>query len=183
MSSNQNDHNKGGMAAFMFSMVFTIGFFIYVTFMTGGVNLKEVADVDEKVANPIAAVDEGPKKIADIAAVKEPWLETPELTEHGHYLYKLNCVMCHGEKGLGDGVAGAALNPKPRNLVEGQWRKGGSSIELFTTLTKGLPPGMPGFAHMAPGDRWALVQYIHSITQSRVKDNLDDLKAKAPGLK
>ncbi|MCE2944074.1 MAG: hypothetical protein LW828_05040, partial [Xanthomonadaceae bacterium] len=27
--------------------------------------------------------------------------------------------MCHGNEGKGDGAAGAGLNPKPRNLVEG----------------------------------------------------------------
>ncbi len=32
------------------------------------------------------------------------------------------CVACHGEGGKGDGVAGAALTPKPRDFTEGAWQ-------------------------------------------------------------
>jgi len=27
------------------------------------------------------------------------------------------CTICHGDKGKGDGVAGAALNPRPGNFT------------------------------------------------------------------
>jgi mono/diheme cytochrome c family protein len=36
----------------------------------------------------------------------------------GQAVYTQNCVSCHGEKGLGDGPAGAALDPKPADLQE-----------------------------------------------------------------
>jgi cytochrome c553 len=32
--------------------------------------------------------------------------------------YKAMCVACHGEKGDGNGPAGAALNPKPGNFTD-----------------------------------------------------------------
>ncbi len=32
--------------------------------------------------------------------------------------YKMLCVSCHGEKGDGNGPAGAALNPKPTNFTD-----------------------------------------------------------------
>ena len=34
----------------------------------------------------------------------------------GAETFKNNCATCHGEQGHGDGPAGAALNPAPRNL-------------------------------------------------------------------
>jgi mono/diheme cytochrome c family protein len=34
----------------------------------------------------------------------------------GAEIFKNNCVACHGEQGHGDGPAGAALIPKPKNL-------------------------------------------------------------------
>lgn len=34
----------------------------------------------------------------------------------GKTKYDLLCVSCHGATGQGDGVAAAALNPKPKNL-------------------------------------------------------------------
>jgi mono/diheme cytochrome c family protein len=36
----------------------------------------------------------------------------------GAEVFKNNCTACHGERGGGDGPAGAALNPRPRNLPE-----------------------------------------------------------------
>ncbi len=36
----------------------------------------------------------------------------------GETSYKTLCVACHGEKGDGNGPAGAALNPKPTNFTD-----------------------------------------------------------------
>lgn len=36
----------------------------------------------------------------------------------GEANYKTLCVACHGEKGDGNGPAGAALNPKPGNFTD-----------------------------------------------------------------
>lgn len=36
----------------------------------------------------------------------------------GAEIFATNCASCHGEKGYGDGPAGAALDPAPKNLVE-----------------------------------------------------------------
>ncbi len=186
MSSDQNDYNKGGMIAFLFSMVFTIGFFVYVVFVNKGIDLKEVADIQPGDAGQTVAQDTaaGPQKIANIASVKEPWIATAELTEHGHAVFLINCAMCHGNGGKGDGPAGMSLNPKPRNLVEGKWIKSGDSLGLFDTATSGIAgTSMAAFGHLAVGDRWAIVHYIRSITENKVPDDETQLKAKAPSLK
>jgi cytochrome c553 len=36
----------------------------------------------------------------------------------GEATYKTMCASCHGEKGDGNGPAGAALNPKPTNFTD-----------------------------------------------------------------
>jgi len=35
----------------------------------------------------------------------------------GAEIFKNNCIPCHGAQGHGDGPAGAALDPKPKNLA------------------------------------------------------------------
>lgn len=35
----------------------------------------------------------------------------------GKVVFDTNCASCHGATGVGDGAAGAALDPKPANLV------------------------------------------------------------------
>lgn len=170
--------NKTGMVTFIVSMVVTFISFFYVTFFSGGIDLKEVKPADAPVEQVVA---EAP---VDVSGVTEPWLANADMVKHGAAIYKTNCAMCHGASGAGDGVAGANLNPKPRNLIEGQWKQGGSELALFKTLQTGVPGGsMQGYKDALPAkDRWALVQFIHSITQSPTKDSEADLKAKAPAL-
>ena len=108
----------------------------------------------------------------DISGVKEPWVANADMVKHGKKLFSLNCQTCHGPEGRGDGPAGASLNPKPRNLVEGPWKKGGGFIGWFTVLQNGIPgSSMASFAHFKAQDRWALVQFIDSITTAKVKED------------
>ena len=65
----------------------------------------------------------------------------------GANIYKTNCETCHGVQGHGDGPAGAALDPRPKNLAELQaiagddylyWRintgKEGTSMVAWTGM-------------------------------------------------
>lgn len=38
-------------------------------------------------------------------------------------IFTNRCVSCHGQTGKGDGVAAAALNPKPRAFGDAAWQK------------------------------------------------------------
>lgn len=179
---SQDGVNSGGVVAFVISMVVTFACFIYVTFFSGGVDLKEVKVTDDSGATQtVAQVEEK----VDVSDVTEPWLANEKMVKHGAAVYKMNCAMCHGVAGAGDGVAGGGLNPKPRNLIEGKWKQGGTSLELFATLQNGVPGGsMQGYKDALPAkDRWALVQFIRSITKDLPADIEADLIAKAPGLK
>lgn len=55
----------------------------------------------------------------------------------GAETYKLYCLPCHGEKGMGDGVAAAALNPKPRNFTDKALMATIPDKEVFTAIKEG----------------------------------------------
>jgi mono/diheme cytochrome c family protein len=42
----------------------------------------------------------------------------PDAAAAGAEVFKVNCESCHGPQGHGDGPAGAALDPTPKNLPE-----------------------------------------------------------------
>lgn len=165
MSESRDEYNHSGMLAFLFSMAFVFVFFIYVVVVHPGVDLQEnIQDPVDAKAQVLAVVD--------VSNVTEPWLETEDMIAHGAKLYAQNCAMCHGEKGLGDGVAGAALNPPPRNLIKGPWTNGAGIIALYKTVTEGLPgTSMAAYKHLKPVDRWAMAHYVHSITEAKGKDD------------
>lgn len=163
--NTQDQYNHAGMLAFLFSVAFVFAFFIYIVAIHPGVDLKE------NIQNPpVATVEE---KAVDVSKVAEPWVENPDMIKYGAKLFAQNCAMCHGAEGKGDGAAGQALNPKPRNLVEGPWKKGGGYIGIYTVVTEGLAgSSMASYAHLKPVDRWALVQFTNSITKVRPKEDL-----------
>jgi mono/diheme cytochrome c family protein len=166
-----NDYNRGGYIAFLFSMAFSLLFFIYVTVVHPGIDLKEVSEqpVDQTLAG-------GPA--FDVNAAEKPWVSSEEMIAAGKKVYSANCAVCHGEGYLGDGAAGKALTPPPRNLVEGKWTKGGDSIALFNTLANGIPgTSMASFAHLKVNERWALVHLIQSVTKNPVKDDAAKVEA------
>lgn len=178
----QSSVNAAGMRMLIFSMAAAMLFFVYVSFMSGGVDLKEVKEVAPEAAQTVAAA--APEKPVDVSGITEPWIDDERMVAHGKKLYGVNCAACHGAEGKGDGIAGASLNPKPRNLIEGKWKKGGDSIGLFTTLTKGIEgTSMQGYSHMPAKDRWALVQFIRSITTDKVAEKAEDVAKKAASLK
>lgn len=95
------------------------------------------------------------------ARAAEPPKKTPDLIAKGKASYEMNCASCHGDKGLGDGVAAAALEPKPRNLVTGPYRNGTKPGQVFATLEKGIEgTTMISFGHLPADERWALTYYV-----------------------
>lgn len=101
-------------------------------------------------------------------AAKAP-KSTPELVAKGKAVFATNCVLCHGDKGDGNGPAGAMMNPKPRNLADVKTYKNGAAPEkMFGTVTKGLKgTAMAGFPHLSEEDRWAAVFFVKSEFQKK----------------
>ncbi|MBI3629406.1 MAG: cytochrome c [Candidatus Rokubacteria bacterium] len=59
--------------------------------------------------------------------------------EKGKTLYGKYCVACHGESGKGDGPAGAALKPKPRDLTDKAYMDSVKDEYLAAIIQKGGP--------------------------------------------
>lgn len=162
MSENHDHHNQAGLIAFLGSMAFVFSFFFYIVFINKGVTL------DEKVSLPQAL---GTTKF-DLSSVKEPWLPNEEVAVAGQKIFKQNCAACHGEKG--DSVGGLQ---NARNLVEGKWKTGGGMVGLFKVLQNGIPgTQMVSFKQtLKPMERWAVVNWIDTITNNKSKDKTEDI--------
>lgn len=61
----------------------------------------------------------------------------PEAAKNGADIFHANCEMCHGPQGHGDGPAGQALDPRPRNLADLQTKAGDDF--LFWRISEGKP--------------------------------------------
>jgi len=92
---------------------------------------------------------------------KNPLPDDKKVIEQGQKLAQINCVSCHGAKGKGDGLAAAALSPKPADWTS-KAVQDESDGELFWKISNGRGP-MPPWKHLSENDRWALVRYIRSL--------------------
>lgn len=157
-------YNKTGFNIFIGCMIFTAVFFTYIAFIHPGV--KNVDKNLVKDYNPNVQT-----KTFDLASVEQPWVSSPEMVKAGQKSYSANCVACHGADYKGVAAMGA------RNLIEGQWKKGGTTVALYQTLQNGLeqdpkvPAIMASFKHLPKNERWALVHLIRSITQNKPADD------------
>ena len=55
----------------------------------------------------------------------------------GEAPYKTYCITCHGEMGDGNGIAGAALNPKPANFTDKNFMSSLSDKAIYTAISDG----------------------------------------------
>ena len=176
-------YNKYGLSVWIAALAFSVIYIGKLLIFDRRIDLGETdlsattaASAPEAASAPAAAETETETEEAASVATAEPWTASEELIRRGEALYKTHCAVCHGPKGLGDGTPG--LKPPPRNLVTGEWKRGGSAQNLFITLQKGFEgTSMIPYKHLSKTDRWALVHYIQSITKNKITDEPEALEA------
>ncbi|MCO4781626.1 MAG: cytochrome c [Candidatus Cloacimonetes bacterium] len=104
-------------------------------------------------------------KAGEAVDLKALYRSTPDLIAKGKTAYENTCASCHGNTGKGDGMAAAALNPKPRNFhTNNGWINPRTISGLFKTLQEGLPgTAMSAYDYVSVADRLAIIHYLRSL--------------------
>jgi mono/diheme cytochrome c family protein len=106
---------------------------------------------------------EGPASIPNMGAPVNPVVADEVSLSRGRTLFTLNCVMCHGMNGEGNGQVAALLANKPANLT-GIITQSKSDGALFMTITNGVDGRMPPMVeNLTVRDRWDVVNYIRTL--------------------
>jgi mono/diheme cytochrome c family protein len=95
------------------------------------------------------------------AELVNPLQPTPEVLEHGKFVFEHVCITCHGARGAGDGYV-TALFPKPPSLMTQKvrdWPDG----QLFHRPMRGQN-SMPSHARQVDAnDVWSVIHYIRQM--------------------
>ena len=104
---------------------------------------------------------------ADVKKIgKNPFAGDLEATKAGAELFQTNCASCHGATGVGDGPAGMALTPKPRNLTAfAEYKFGKGDLGIYRTIKYGSEgTGMTGWeGRMTDDECWKVTNYVRTL--------------------
>lgn len=95
-------------------------------------------------------------------ATVNPIKDNPSATAEGKKLYTQFCVVCHGDKGKGNGVAAAGLTPRPADHTC-QKCQSQTDGAIYWKLTNGRPPMASYKTTLKDEQRWELVNYIRTL--------------------
>lgn len=98
-------------------------------------------------------------------SLTNPLPMTEPVLERGARVYQINCAVCHGVLGVGDGpVVGQGKLPFATNLtLPTTVDRTDGYIYAIVRLGRGL---MPSYRRIPPQDRWAVVNYVRHLQQS-----------------
>jgi mono/diheme cytochrome c family protein len=133
----------------------------FISFM----EIQPSFDVQEKpLPVPARSIPiEGPAFIPNMGAPTNPVPADDVSISRGQTLFSINCVMCHGPNGEGNGQLAALIANKPANLTSiiTQSKTDGA---LFLTITNGVQGKMPPMVeNLTVRDRWDVINYIRTL--------------------
>lgn len=106
-----------------------------------------------------------PWKAPDSAkSIKNPVEASKQIVsgKKGKKVFQTNCVICHGETGVGNGPGGKSINPKPADLTSAKVQSQ-TDGEIFWKITNGRGPMIKWEPVIPEAQRWDLVNYIRSL--------------------
>ncbi|MCO5141736.1 MAG: cytochrome c [Oligoflexia bacterium] len=110
--------------------------------------------------------------------LKNPLAYTESNLERGRKIYNIYCMVCHGDRGHGDGPVVNPF-PIPKSLQSEDMLRWGDG-HLFHVITKGQGV-MPAYAQQVqPEDRWAVILYVRALQRADhpTQDDVRELKKK-----
>ena len=106
---------------------------------------------------------EGPALIPNMGAPANPVPADQTSLSRGAELFQINCSVCHGSGGKGDGTVSTYLQNKPADLTAPvvQFLSDGA---VFMTITNGIPGYMPALdENLTVRERWDVVNFVRTL--------------------
>jgi mono/diheme cytochrome c family protein len=136
---------------------------IRIPFPSQMVNQDSVGYVQgPRLAVPAEAIPvQGPVLLADQPAL-EPVPATANSLQRGEVLYGIDCAVCHGVDGTGDGTLSGFFRPPPADLTS-QDVQALPDANIFLAITQGRGDMLKLSENLSPSQRWDVVNYVRSL--------------------
>ncbi len=146
---------------------------LFMAVLLGAVGCYDMSDQPSykaqegpRLSSPDEAVPiQGKEVFVQGEALINPISRTDTSVKRGRRVFEINCIMCHGAEGKGDGPVGEKFLPQPANLHEERIQKL-SDADLYKRITFGFG-SMPSFKkRIPPVNRWDLVNYLRDFEET-----------------
>jgi mono/diheme cytochrome c family protein len=105
-------------------------------------------------------------KTGAVLATAFPMPITLDLVKQGQEAYNINCSVCHGRDGYGEGIVVQRGFPQPPSFHSERLRNAPIG-HFFQVITVGYGVMYPFGARITPADRWAIISYIRALQLSQ----------------
>lgn len=97
--------------------------------------------------------------------LRNPWPPTQESVATGGALYAASCASCHGDTGLGDGPAAAALDPAPSDLAIHVPLH--TDAEIYDFVANGIDGTamVARSGELSADEIWHIINYVRTIAE------------------
>jgi mono/diheme cytochrome c family protein len=133
-----------------------------------GVYLAGVASEQATAAALALEPQRGPAPKA-ASPQKNPIPTSESSVRAGRAVYARICRACHGLQGKGDGTS-APPGSKPANLIDTEWKYGGSDAELFKTIKEGVKPYdvmEPWGKKLSDTEIWNTINFLRDLAKPK----------------
>ncbi|MBI1826792.1 MAG: cytochrome c, partial [Planctomycetes bacterium] len=138
----------------------------------------------EKAGQKEGAVPSAPPSEVAGATKLQPDIASP-LLSRGKELFAKQCAICHGDVGNGAGKFAYLMNPRPRNLQQGNFKlvttqnQIPTDDDLLRTISRGMPgSAMPPWGHLPLSDLRSLVAFVRDVRLQAVQQEAKELMSK-----
>jgi mono/diheme cytochrome c family protein len=126
--------------------------------------LHSFAQQDQKPTDGTAAAAAEAKPAVD-SAKPNPVKPTPASVAAGKKAYGLDCAMCHGKAGAGDGDLAADMKLTLKDYRDPDSLKSMTDGEIFAIIEKGKGQMSGEEGRMKPAQIWDVVNYVRSLSK------------------
>ncbi|MDX1444409.1 MAG: cytochrome c/FTR1 family iron permease [Gammaproteobacteria bacterium] len=127
----------------------------------------------KRLQDVIAAKGPVPTVVEITGSMRQVILDSPALASTPGSLptidgiepvYQQQCASCHGANGMGDGPAGAGMDPAPTDFTDTERARARTIYGLYNTIKLGVDgTGMRAYSELSDEQRWALAFYVSGM--------------------
>ena len=134
----------------------------------------------EDISSPLGEFSAGTDymntgKMGDQWGTGMPLPVTRELLERGRKVFTIDCAVCHGATGQGNGITSKYGLLGIANYHQDKYRQMADG-QIFNTITNGYNTMMAYADKVTVKDRWAIIAYIRALQKSQYA-RLEDVPA------